>query len=57
MGNDFVVKIVWLLIAIFMSIFGLWLLYVGFTERSVMLGVIGAGVLLGEILFFRMTAR
>jgi len=57
MNNDFIMKIIWLLVAICLSIFGLWLVYMGITERNVTFGIIGGGILFGEILFFRMTAR
>ena len=57
MGNNFIVNIIWLLIAIFLSIFGLWVLYIGITEKNIVFGLIGGGVILGEILFFRMSVR
>ena len=57
MNNDFIMKIIWLLVAICLSILGLWLVYMGITERNVTFGIIGGGILFGEILFFRMTAR
>lgn len=52
-SNKFITKIMWLVISIILAILGVWLLYDGITNHESTHSIVGLGILIGEVLFFR----